>query len=74
VTAVELNESEKAAWSEALKQKLNLPDAPAFAVEPDIIGGAELRLPHAAIRFTWADQVQKAAELLKRDQDGQAPT
>ncbi len=72
VTADELSQAEQAAWVEALRQKLAVPGTPAFSVDPAIVGGAELRLPHAAIRFTWADQIQQAAGLLKDDQDEQA--
>lgn len=72
ITAEELSDGDKAAWTDALKEKLGLAAAPVFAVDAGIVGGAELRLPHAAIRFTWADQVQQAAALLKQDLDGQA--
>ncbi len=72
ITAEELPDDEKAAWTAALKDKLALAGGPVFAVDSSIVGGAELRLPHAAIRFAWADQVQQAAALLKQDLDGQA--
>ena len=72
ITAEELPDDEKAAWTDALKEKLGLAGAPIFSVDSGIVGGAELRMPHAAIRFTWADQVQQAAALLKQDLDGQA--
>jgi hypothetical protein len=39
-----------------------------FATDPGIVGGAELHLPHSVLRFTWAGQLQKAKELLRRNE------
>ncbi len=39
-----------------------------FEADPDLVGGAELRLPHTVVKFTWADLLAKAGTELSRDQ------
>jgi F-type H+-transporting ATPase subunit b len=65
-TAAQLNESEQRAWTDALNERLGPTQPPTFKVEPGILGGAELRLPHAAIRFAWADHVDEAVKRLSQ--------
>jgi F-type H+-transporting ATPase subunit b len=63
-TSMRLTTDERKRWTKALSDRLHLPSAPRFVTEPDLLGGAELRFPHATVRFAWSDQLQKAADLL----------
>jgi F-type H+-transporting ATPase subunit b len=46
-----------------------LPDTatPIFAVDPDLIAGAELRTPHAVVRNSWRADLDAMVESLKED-------
>lgn len=68
VTAVPLTAEEQDEWSDRLGRTLGHEDKIDFAADTAILGGAELRFPHAALKFTWADQLDKAKELLRRDE------
>jgi F-type H+-transporting ATPase subunit b len=63
-TSMELNKGERDAWTETLREQLHLRSAPSFTTEPALLGGAELRFPHATVRFAWSDQLTKAADIL----------
>lgn len=66
-TAAPLSEEEQAHWRARLAADLNLPERIAFVCEPDILGGAELRFPHAVLKFSWSEQLRKATDLVKSD-------
>ncbi len=68
VTAVPLTPEEQEQWTDRLSACLGQRDKTDFATDPEILGGAELRFPHAVLKFTWADQLRKAKELLRRDE------
>ena len=68
-TSMKLTEAERDAWTKTLREQLHLRRAPSFTTEPDLIGGAELRFPHAIIRFAWSDQLKKAADILAEKRD-----
>jgi F-type H+-transporting ATPase subunit b len=67
-TSMKLTKDEREAWTKALREKLHLGGAPRFSVEPALIGGAELRLTHATVRFAWSDQLDKAADILTKSE------
>ncbi|MEZ5931056.1 MAG: hypothetical protein R3F54_03745 [Alphaproteobacteria bacterium] len=67
VTTSPLSAEEQAEWTDRLGGCLGRKGKAAFVTEPDILDGAELRLPHAVITFTWQDQLAKAKELLLDD-------
>lgn len=68
VTADPLTAEERDRWSDRLSACLGQKGKTDFAADPNILGGAELRLPHAVMKFSWADQLRKAKELLRRDE------
>lgn len=68
VTAAPLSREEQGRWTDRLSARLGQRDKTEFATDPKILGGAELRFPHAVIKLTWADQLRKAKELLRRDE------
>lgn len=68
VTSAPLTSEEKARWSDRLSASLDQAGKTDFISDPEILGGAELRFPHAVIRLTWADQLRKAEELLRGDE------
>lgn len=68
VTAAPLAPEARALWSERLGACLGHTDKTDFASEPEILGGAELRFPHAVIKLTWEDQLRKALEVLRTDE------
>ena len=40
---------------------------PIFAVDPDLIAGAELRTPHAVVRNSWRADLDAMVESLNED-------
>jgi len=68
VTASPLTPEDRKRWTDRLGAQLGGYDRTEFASDSDILGGAELRFPHAVIRFTWADQLRKAEERLRADE------
>jgi F-type H+-transporting ATPase subunit b len=68
VTAADLTPAEQDQWIGRLSASLGQKHEVVFASDPGIVGGAELHLPHAVVKFTWADQLQKARELLESDE------
>lgn len=69
VTAAPLTSEQRDLWTDRLGACLGQRKNTDFATDPEILGGAELHFPHAMIKFTWADQLRKAKELLRRDDD-----
>ena len=43
------------------------PATPIFAVDPDLIAGAELRTPHAVVRNSWRADLDAMVESLNED-------
>ena len=68
VTAESLTPKERNQWKDRLGTALGQKNKTDFATDPEILGGAELRFPHAVIKLTWADQLRKAEELLRSDE------
>jgi F-type H+-transporting ATPase subunit b len=69
VTAAPLNDEERARWTERLDARLGRKTKIDFAADADILGGAELRFPHAVLKFTWADQLRKAQEAIGKNEN-----
>ncbi len=65
-TAMPLTKDERDTWTKTLRERLHLKAAPKFTTVPDLLGGAEIRFPHATVRFAWSDQLKKAADMLAR--------
>lgn len=68
VTAAPLTPEQRDRWAERFDACLGREDKTDFATDPEILGGAELRFPHAVLKFSWADQLKKAEEILRRDE------
>jgi F-type H+-transporting ATPase subunit b len=70
VTAVALSADDQTHWRQRLAACLGPLDnvgAIGFEVDPAIVGGAELRFPHAVLTFTWADLLTQAKNALLAD-------
>ncbi len=67
VTAQDLAAGEREDWAARITRALDLSGKPEFVTDPTILGGAELRFPHAALRFSWAEQLKAAEKELMRD-------
>lgn len=60
VSSGPLSDADEQAWRGALTDRFGA-DAPlVFTIEPEILGGAELGLPHANLRFSVADRLSRA--------------
>lgn len=68
VTAVPLAPEEQRQWAQCLAAQLGQEDKLDFATDRAILGGAELRFPHAVLKFTWADQLEQARAALASDE------
>jgi len=66
-TATPLAPEEREAWAERFGARLGQDHRVEFAADPQILGGAELRFPHAVLKFTLADQLRQAREALRED-------
>jgi F-type H+-transporting ATPase subunit b len=68
-TAIPLDAAARKRWSSRICTTLGIKTKPEFVVAPDLVGGAELRFPHAVLKFSWSDQVEKAkAQLVSNEQ------
>lgn len=67
VTATPLTAAERQRWIDRLDPCFGQSDKTDFVCDPEILGGAELRFPHAVLKFSWADQLGKAKTLLEKD-------
>jgi len=68
VTAAPLTPDEQEQWTERLVTRLGQRARTEFVVEPGLLGGVELRFPHAALKFSWSDQLRKAEEMLRKNE------
>ena len=67
ITASKLDEDHRERWRTALLKRLE-PDARVeFAVDPALIGGAELRFPHAVLSAAWSELLNQSREMLLSD-------
>jgi F-type H+-transporting ATPase subunit b len=69
-TSMKLTKAERDTWTKTLREQLDLRRAPNFTTEPDLIGGAELRFPHAVVRFAWSDHLKRAEDILAKSESG----
>ncbi len=65
VTAGPLRADEQAHWIDRLGACLGHGNKTDFATDPKILGGVEVRFPHAVLKSTWADHLRKAAEKMR---------
>jgi F-type H+-transporting ATPase subunit b len=68
ITAAPLMPEERDHWCSRLNDCLGQGNKTEFATDSEILGGAELRFPHAVLKSTWADQLHEAEELLRKDE------
>lgn len=68
VTPKPLEPQQRAAWAGRLEASLGVAGKVRFSADPEILGGAELRFPHAVLKWTWSDQLDKAKRLLLGDE------
>lgn len=68
VTAEALKAADRTRWVARVEAALGGKIKPRFVAEPSILGGAELRFPHAVLKFTWADQLEKAKDAIRGDE------
>lgn len=67
VTASALTGKEQDEWTRRLAARFGAATTTDFDTDPDLLGGAELRFPHAAVKFSLSNQLQVAEEALRRD-------
>jgi len=68
-TAAGLDRKEEVRWRERLVACLGQDVEMDFATDAALLGGAELRFPHAVLSCSWADQLQGVGTLLQRDDE-----
>ena len=69
VTAEPLDADAQKRWRTRLAPHLGDGADMDFETDRDLIGGAELIFPHVHLKFSWADQLEQAKELLGGDED-----
>lgn len=69
-TGQPLGKDDRLAWQKRLEKALDHSLHVEFEHDPELIAGAVLKLPHTAIRATWADQLALAREELLKDRHG----
>lgn len=65
VTPAAADDATRAAWRRALADWLGGDPAIAFQADPGILGGVELHFPHAVLRFSVADRLDRAVKGLE---------
>lgn len=63
-TAQPLDDESRKDWDRKLHKLLNTSANVEFETKPDLIAGAELRLPHVAVMFSWADELQESKKAM----------
>lgn len=71
VTATALDGPEQERWRKRIGDALGSKPKIEFAVDPELIAGAELHLHNAVLRFSWRDSVEQARRELKSRADAQ---
>jgi F-type H+-transporting ATPase subunit b len=70
-TAYPLNGDAEAKWRSALSERFGTQSQIEFTIEQGLIAGAELKFPHAILRFSWRDCLADAQrELNSHEQVG----
>ncbi|MGC9370191.1 MAG: F0F1 ATP synthase subunit delta [Paracoccaceae bacterium] len=69
VTATELSAAERKSWRNGLHGSLQSEAHVAFVVDPEILGGVELRFPHSILSFTWAHRIEEATARMIGESD-----
>lgn len=64
VSADPMTDTEQSRWRDAMAGRFNGASV-AFTTDPSLLGGVELRFPHAVLSFTVADRLRRAADELK---------
>jgi F-type H+-transporting ATPase subunit b len=64
VTANALTEQQQQLWREKLEMNLGTLQKLEFDVDPALIGGAELRFPHAVLSLAWSEMLQQGKRTL----------
>jgi F-type H+-transporting ATPase subunit b len=70
ITASKLPAEAEEAWRSRLNRQLCHPLSIDFAVDPELVAGAELHLPNAVLRFSWRSTL--AAMRAEIEADGNA--
>lgn len=65
VTAEQLGEAARSSWEDLLVGRFGQEVRIGFTEDPAILGGAELRFPHAVLRLSVAQRLKDAAEEMK---------
>jgi F-type H+-transporting ATPase subunit b len=69
VTATPLAKSERSRWQKRLGDVLGHGEATEFSADSSILGGVELRFPHAVLKLTWDAQLKHAIDTLSHDEE-----
>jgi F-type H+-transporting ATPase subunit b len=67
-TAYPMEADAQSKWGSALRERLGTAQRIAFAHDLQLIAGAELKFPHAVIRFNWRDSLAQAQRELNEDE------
>lgn len=65
VTVRALPDTEKKAWSAMLSERFGAQTRLVFSEDAALLGGAELHFPHAALRFSVSDRLERATQALE---------
>jgi F-type H+-transporting ATPase subunit b len=64
ITANPLNKEDKKKWHKQLCATLEMEVSTKFETDPSLIGGAELQFPHANVKLSWAENLDKVKDQL----------
>ena len=69
VTAQQLSPESETGIRTSLAGQLGHEGRIDFSLEPELLGGLELRFPHNVISFAWADQLRQMKERIEDDEE-----
>lgn len=66
-TAEALDDATQKAWIKRLSTALDASPSFSFRTDPALLGGVDLTLPHAVLKNSWADQLDRMKEALDKE-------
>jgi len=68
ITSNPLPEDQQQPWRDAISQQLGSLSNLSFESDPAILGGVELRFPHAVLSLAWSESLRQGREALLADE------
>jgi F-type H+-transporting ATPase subunit b len=68
ITSTPLPDDQQEHWRDAISQQLGTLSNLSFESDPEILGGVELRFPHAVLSLAWSESLRQGRDALLADE------